>query len=58
MLMTGPIVFRVMLIVLAAVSMAGCELVGGIFKAGVYTGIFIVVIVIALVAFGAMKMKR
>jgi hypothetical protein len=58
MVMTGPTVFRLMLIVLATMSLAGCELVGGIFKAGVYTGIFIVVVLIALVAFGVMKMKR
>jgi hypothetical protein len=58
MVMTGPTVFRLMLIVLATMSLAGCELVGGIFKAGFYTGMFIVVVLIALVAFGVMKMKR
>ena len=58
MLLTAPTVFRVMLIVLATMSLAGCELVGGIFKAGFYTGIFIVVVIVALVGFGVMKMKR
>ncbi|MHB1178121.1 MAG: hypothetical protein ACYCZO_07290 [Daejeonella sp.] len=29
--------------------LSGCELVGDIFKAGAYTGIFIVVVIIALI---------
>lgn len=57
MVMTGPTLFRVMLIVLAAMSLTGCELVGGIFKAGFYTGMFIVVVIVALVVVGVMKMK-
>ena len=42
---------RVLLIVLLAVTVAGCEVVGGIFKAGVWVGIVIAaVIVVGLVA--------
>ncbi|MGB4774095.1 MAG: hypothetical protein WBP45_02890 [Daejeonella sp.] len=38
------------LIALSAIMLlSGCELVGDIFKAGAYTGIFIVLIVIALI---------
>lgn len=38
------------LIALSALTLlSGCELVGDIFKAGAYTGIFVVVIVIALI---------
>ena len=38
------------LIALSALTLlSGCELVGGIFKAGAYTGIFVVIIVIALI---------
>ena len=34
---------------LAITLLSSCELVGDIFKAGAYTGIFIVVIIIALI---------
>lgn len=38
------------LIALSALTLlSGCELVGDIFKAGAYTGIFVVVVVIALI---------
>lgn len=38
------------LIALSALTLlSGCELVGSIFKAGAYTGIFVVVVVIALI---------
>ena len=42
---------RVLLVVLLAVTLAGCEVVGGIFKAGFWVGIVIAaVIVVGLVA--------
>ena len=34
---------------LAITLLSSCELIGDIFKAGAYTGIFIVVIIIALI---------
>lgn len=38
------------LIALSALTLlSGCELVGDIFKAGAYTGIFVVVVIIALI---------
>ena len=37
---------RLLLIVLLAVSTAGCEVVGGIFKAGFWVGIVIAAIVV------------
>ena len=41
---------RILLIVLLAVSAAGCELIGGIFKAGVWVGaIGVILVVVALV---------
>ncbi len=33
----------------ALTLLSGCELVGDIFKAGAYTGIFVVVVIIALI---------
>jgi hypothetical protein len=37
------------LILFMMITLAGCELVGDIFSAGMYTGIFIVVLVVALI---------
>jgi hypothetical protein len=38
---------RVLLVVLLAVTLAGCTVVGGIFKAGFWVGIVIAVVVVA-----------
>jgi cytosine/uracil/thiamine/allantoin permease len=35
-------------IVLLASTLSGCDLVAGIFKAGVWTGIIVIVIIVAL----------
>lgn len=45
--------FSTMLIIFSAIvfSLSGCEVIGGIFKAGVWTGVIIVVAIIALVIF-------
>ena len=46
------------LIALSALTLlSGCELVGDIFKAGAYTGIFIVVVVIALIIWLLSKLR-
>ena len=37
------------LVALAATTLTSCELIGGIFKAGVWSGVIVVVIVLALV---------
>ncbi|MEO8150284.1 MAG: hypothetical protein ABI723_21800 [Bacteroidia bacterium] len=39
-------------------SFTGCEIVGGIFKAGMGVGIFIVVLVIALIIFLISRMGK
>lgn len=38
--------------------LSGCEVVGDIFGAGVYTGMFIVIFVIALIIFLIARMRR
>ena len=48
---------RVMLIVLLAMSAAGCELIGGIFKAGVWVGAIAVILVIVLLVVVVAKVK-
>jgi hypothetical protein len=40
---------RVMLVVLLAVTMAGCSAIAGIFKAGFWVGIIIAAIVVVIV---------
>ena len=47
------------LIALSALTLlSGCELVGGIFKAGAYTGIFVVIVVIALIIWLLSKFRN
>lgn len=38
-------------IALLSVTLSSCEIVGGIFKAGVWTGLFIVALVLGLIIF-------
>jgi hypothetical protein len=45
------------LIVLAAMTLTGCEVIGGIFKAGVWTGVIAIAIVLIVVGFIAAKIR-
>ena len=45
------------LLILATIPLAGCELIGDIFKAGVWVGVIFVVLIVALVGFIASKMR-
>ena len=53
----GSRALSVFLFVVAAATMSGCEAIGTIFKAGVWTGMIAVVVAITLVAFVALKMR-
>jgi hypothetical protein len=57
MVMRATTLLRIMLIVLAAMSAAGCELIGGIFKAGVWVGAIGVVLLVVLIVVGVAKLK-
>ena len=48
---------RVLLIVLLAVTAAGCELVGGIFKAGVWVGAIAVILVVVAIVWVVAKAR-
>jgi hypothetical protein len=48
---------QIALLALLGVSAAGCEVVGGIFKAGVGVGAFAVILVVVLVVVVVAKMK-
>ena len=50
--------FWLTLVLLSTLMLGGCEVIGGIFKAGMWTGIIIVVLVLAGIAFLATKMRR
>jgi hypothetical protein len=45
-------------ILLMLLTLTSCELIGDIFGAGFYTGIFVVVLVIAIIAFLIFKIRR
>ena len=43
-------------IIMAAVLLSGCEVIGGIFKAGVWTGTILVVLIVAIVIWVVSKL--
>lgn len=49
---------RLFLVLLAGVAVAGCELAGDIFQAGMAVGIFLILAVVALVVFLVSKVRR
>ena len=49
---------RIALLVFLGVSLAGCEVVGGIFKAGIWVGAIGVILVVVLLVFVVGKFKR
>ena len=58
MYMQSTTVMRLVLLVSLAMAASGCEAVGMIFKAGVFTGVIVVVVVLLLVGFLAAKLRR
>ena len=57
MVMPASSVMRVLLLVLLGTSVAGCEAIGGIFKAGVWVGAIGVILVVVLLIFVVAKVK-
>lgn len=49
--------WMLVVLVLAAVTVSGCEAIAGIFKAGMWTGVVMVVILIAIVGFVATRIR-
>ena len=58
MYMQSTTVMRVILLVSLAMAASGCEAVGMIFKAGVFTGVIVVVVILLVVGFLATKLRR
>lgn len=46
------------LVCLATLTMAGCEVIGNIFQAGIWVGVILVVLILAGVGFLVSKMRR
>lgn len=57
MVLSTTLMRLVLLVSLAMVS-SGCEVVGGIFKAGMVTGVIVVVLILVVVGYGFSKMRR
>jgi hypothetical protein len=55
--MTMRSMLSVLLVVLLAVVASGCSVVGGIFKAGFWSGIIIVVLIVAALLFLVTKAR-
>ena len=49
--MKGKFLFTLPLFLMASFLLSGCEAIGGIFKAGVWTGTIMVVFIVAIVIF-------
>ena len=56
--MTASVFLRLLIVVLAVVSLPACEVVEGIFKAGMAVGILLVVFVVGLAFFLIGKLRR
>jgi len=50
-------VLMLVALVASSVSLSGCEVVGGIFKAGMWVGVLMVVVVIAIIGFIASAIR-
>jgi hypothetical protein len=49
--------WMLVLLIVAAMSVSGCAAIAGIFKAGMWTGVVMVVILIAIVGFIATRIR-
>ena len=55
--MDRSLALRLYAVVLLALASAGCELAGGIFKAGMWVGILMAVVVVGVILFAVTKLK-
>ena len=51
-------IVRTLVLALLALPLAGCEVIGDIFQAGMWTGVIAVVAVIALIVYAASRMFK
>jgi hypothetical protein len=55
--MGTAMLMRLYVVLVLAMASAGCELVEGIFRAGVWVGVIMVVLVLGIVGWIAMKLR-
>lgn len=55
--MSAGVMIRLYAVLLLAMASAGCEVVEGIFRAGVWVGVIMVVLVLALVGWIATRLR-
>ena len=48
---------RILLVVLTTISLAGCEAIGDIFRAGMAVGVIMILAVVGVIAFVIAKIK-
>ena len=58
MLMTRSTVGRLFVLLLLAVATSGCNIIGGIFKAGFWSGIIVVILIVVGIVFLVGKARR
>ena len=58
MTMTSSAAARLFMILLLAVAASGCDIIGGIFKAGVWVGGLAVVLIVVLVLWIVGKVRK
>ena len=58
MTMTSSAAARLLAILLLAVAASGCDIIGGIFKAGVWVGGIVVVLIVVLVLWIVGKVRK
>ena len=49
---------QVLLLALIALSLSGCQVIEGIFKAGLWVGVLTVLVVVALAGWAVSKLRR
>jgi hypothetical protein len=58
MTMTSSAAARLFMILLLTVAASGCDIIGGIFKAGVWVGAIVVVLIVVLVLWIFGKVRK
>jgi hypothetical protein len=58
MTMTRSAAGRLFLLLLLAMTASGCEIIGGIFKAGIWVGAIVVILIVVLVMWIAGKARK
>ncbi len=58
MYMQSTTLMRLVLLVSLAMAASGCDAVGMVFKAGLFTGLIVVVLILLVVGFLVTKLRR